>query len=101
MFTRLARFRPFEPQRVTYAVQPATHSNDNLQGFRRPQGRRLRPTRALACHWSLVDGRLECRWDVADNGKFPTADLDQQRVADRTSGRRTIGRAALKARASG
>lgn len=101
MFTRLARLRSFEPRRVAYAVQPATHSNDNLQGFRHPQGRRLRPTRALACHWYLVDGHLECRWDVVDNGEFPTADLDQQRIAGRTSGPRTVGRASLKAWASG
>ncbi|OKO85990.1 hypothetical protein [Bradyrhizobium sp. AS23.2] len=100
MFTRLAKFRSFEPRRAAYAAQPVTHSNDNLQGFLRPQGRRLRPTRALACRWYLVDGHLECRWDVADSGELPTADLDHQRIADRTSGPRLVRRAALKARAS-
>jgi hypothetical protein len=68
MFTRLAKFRPFEPQREMPRWCEAMHSNDNLPGRRRPAGKRRSPPPALACHWSLSDsdGRLECYWETAD-----------------------------------
>ncbi|KWV56797.1 hypothetical protein AS156_03760 [Bradyrhizobium macuxiense] len=106
MFEKLAKFRPFEPRNVfeprRLASWAALYSNDNLPGFRRPEGRRKRPTRAPACHWVLIDGRLECRWIVEDTIEASISDLDQQRRADRSSGRRaTIARpAALKMTAS-
>jgi hypothetical protein len=108
MFEKLAKFRPFEPRRVIgpqfvapWAVT-ATHSNDNFPGFRRPEGRRHRPTPAPACHWVLIDGRLECRWTVGDIIESSIDDLDHQRRADRDSGpRATSARlAALKITAS-
>ena len=80
MFERLTKFGPFEPRRIS--PRAATHSNDNLPGFRRPEGRRRRPT--PACHWVLIDGRLECRWTVEDNNP------DQQRRAGRLVGPRSI-----------
>jgi hypothetical protein len=64
MFTKLAKFRLFEPRRIAPGPGMAPHSNDNLLGFRRPAGRRLRPNPVPACHWYLIDGRLECRWQV-------------------------------------
>jgi hypothetical protein len=60
MFEKLAKFRPFEPQRMAPRPIAATHSNDNLPGFRHPEGRGRRPTPAPACHWVLIDGHLEC-----------------------------------------
>jgi len=73
MFTRLAKFRPFEPQRVAARWCKVTHSNDNLPGRRRPAGERRSPPPALACHWSLSDsdGRLECRWEPVDAEEAP------------------------------
>lgn len=73
MFTRLAEFRPFEPQRVAAPWDEAMHSNDNLPGRRRPAGERRSPPPALACHWYLNDrdGRLECRWEVVDLEEVP------------------------------
>jgi hypothetical protein len=68
MFIRLAKFRPFEPQRVMARWCNAVHSNDNRPSRRRPAGEfRSRPP-ALVCHWFLSesDGRLECRWEPAD-----------------------------------
>ncbi|AUC93502.1 hypothetical protein CWS35_03570 [Bradyrhizobium sp. SK17] len=93
MFEKLARFRPFEPRRME--PRPATHSNDNLPGFRRPAERR-RPT--PVCHWILIDGHLESRW-IVDPTTEPT---NGERCADRPSGpRMTIARAAeLKMAAS-
>ena len=88
MFEKLAKFRPFEPRHVS--PQAATHSNDNLPGFRRPADRR-RPT--PACHWVLIDGHLECRWTIDD--------FEQQRRAGRhfgpraTSARRAAARPRL------
>jgi hypothetical protein len=38
MFTRLAKYRLFEPQRVMARWCKAVHSNDNLPGRRRPAG---------------------------------------------------------------
>ena len=99
MFEKLAKFRPFEPRQVP---RVAFYSNDNLPGFRRPEGRRQRPTPAPACHWVLIDGRLECRWIVEDTIESSINDLDQQRRVDRSAGpRATIARpAALKITAS-
>lgn len=96
MFAKLAGFRPFEPRRMVPWTVTATHSNDNLPGFRRPEGRRRRPT--PACHWVLIDGRLECRWAVEDSTEPTSGDLDRQRRAGRHSGPRstTTRRAALK-----
>ncbi|MBR0797907.1 hypothetical protein JQ615_21190 [Bradyrhizobium jicamae] len=93
MFEKLAKFRPFEPRRVT--PRAAVYSNDNLPGFRRPERRRRR---APACHWILIDGRLECRWTVDD----ASGDLDHQRHAGRRSGPRatTGGPAVVKITAS-
>ena len=84
MFEKLAKFRPFEPRRVT--PWAASYSNDNLPGVHRPEGRRRRPIPAPACHWVLTDGRLECRWSVDDT----SGDLDHQRRAGRRSGPRAI-----------
>ena len=91
MFEKLAKFRPFEPRQIP--PRAATYSNDNLPGFRRPADRR-RPT--PACHWILIDGRLECRWTVDDTG----GDLDHQRRAGRYFGPRvtTARRAEAKPR---
>lgn len=80
MFEKLAKFRSFEPRRVT--PRAVTHCNDNRPGASRP-ARRRRPI--AACHWILIDGRLECRWAVDD----PGGDLDQQRCAGRHFGPRT------------
>ncbi|WP_342725044.1 hypothetical protein AAFG07_39950 [Bradyrhizobium sp. B097] len=94
MFEKLAKFRQASPRRVVEPRQipprAATYSNDNLPGFRRPADRR-RPT--PACHWILIDGRLECRWAIDDTG----GDLDRQRRAGRLFGPRVMtARAALK-----
>ncbi|MCC8952630.1 hypothetical protein H8B02_03865 [Bradyrhizobium sp. Pear77] len=93
MFEKLAKFRPFQLQRVAPWTIPATYSNDNLPGFRRPADRR-RPT--PACHWILIDGRLECRWSVDDT----SGDFDHQRRVGRHLGPRatTARRAAAKPR---
>ncbi|NEU97156.1 hypothetical protein [Bradyrhizobium uaiense] len=92
MFEKLAKFRPFEPRQIPPRV--ATYSNDNLPGFRRPADRR-RPT--PACHWILIDGRLECRWIVETTLESSTNDLDRQRRADRHSGpRAAIAHSAAK-----
>jgi hypothetical protein len=68
MFTRLAKFRPFEPSQVIPRGTKAAYSNDNLPGRRRPAGERRSPPPALACHWHLneSDGRLECHWEATD-----------------------------------
>ncbi|MGF6307520.1 hypothetical protein ABIB82_001334 [Bradyrhizobium sp. i1.8.4] len=98
MFEKLARFRQASPRRVVeprrMPRQAAIHSNDNLPGFRRPAGRRRRPP--PACHWILIDGRLECRWTIDDS----SGDLDHQRRADRCFGPRatTVHHAAAKPR---
>ena len=74
MFERLARIPCFEPWLKLPLLEAACtyryHSNDNLPGFRRPEGQGRRPHRALACHWSLSgDGkRLECHWEVVAAG---------------------------------
>ena len=68
MFTRLAKFRLFEPQRMMPLWGTIVHSNDNLPGRRRPASERRSPPPALACHWYLnkSDGRLECHWETTD-----------------------------------
>jgi len=83
MFTRLAKFRPFERPRVIARWCKAVHSNDNLPGRRRPAGELRSPPPALTCHWSIScsDGRLECRWEAAELGKIP---------ADPASSHRTV-----------
>ncbi|MGN1284981.1 MAG: hypothetical protein ACI4XG_00080 [Bradyrhizobium sp.] len=98
MFEKLAKFRQAGPRRVVEPRQipprAASYSNDNQPGFRRPADRR-RPT--PACHWILIDGRLECRWIVDTTLESSTNDLDRQRRADRHSGpRATIARFAAK-----
>ncbi|GKQ51369.1 hypothetical protein [Bradyrhizobium sp. Ce-3] len=92
MFEKLAKFRPFEPRRIS--PRAAIHSNDNLPGFRRPADRR-RPT--PACHWILIDGRLECRWTVEETG----GDSDQQPHAGRRFGLRASARHAAAVRLGG
>ncbi|MCP4615437.1 MAG: hypothetical protein GY844_03265 [Bradyrhizobium sp.] len=62
MFAKLAIFRPVQRQCVPLPANG--HSNDNLQGLRRPQGLRRIPSPALACHWDLIDGVLTCHWQV-------------------------------------
>ena len=85
MFEKLAKFRPAGPRRIVEPRQipppAAVHSNDNLPGFRHQADRR-RPT--PACHWVLIDGRLECRWIVEETSN----DLDRQRRAGRHFGPR-------------
>jgi hypothetical protein len=83
MFTRLAKFRLVQSRRAAPGPRQAfthsqtlTHSNDNLPGFRRPEGRRRIPTPALACHWLKRNGRLECRWQLETSDDAPLADAD-------------------------
>ncbi|QOZ37230.1 hypothetical protein [Bradyrhizobium sp. CCBAU 53421] len=85
MFEKLAKFRSFEPQQIP--PRAAAYSNDNLPGFRRPADRR-RPT--PACHWVLIDGRLECRWTTDDT----SGDLDQQHAGRHLGGPHTAARRA-------
>lgn len=93
MFEKLAKFRPFEPRRLSPLVVTATHSNDNLLGFRRPEGRRRRPTPAPACHWILIDNHLECRWTVEDTTEPTIGDPNHQQRAGRRFGPRATRRA--------
>jgi hypothetical protein len=81
----LARFWPVQPQRTAPGLHrarlsTATHSNDNLPGFRRPQvkGKRRSPPPALACHWLVRDGRLECCWHP-EIDEAPPGGFDQQK----------------------
>jgi hypothetical protein len=78
MFTRLAnsglaRFWPVQPGHIARGLHGAgphrPYSNDNLPGFRPPAvtGKRRSPTPALACHWFLRDGRLQCCWHPVTN----------------------------------
>lgn len=60
-----AKFWALALGRPAAAPTLAVHSNDNQPGFRRPaDGRHLRAKQTLACHWYLVDGRLQCRWEI-------------------------------------
>jgi hypothetical protein len=61
------RFAGLRPRVAAFSSH--SHSNDNLPGLRRPKGRRRIPTPALACHWIVRDGRLECRWQA--DGDLP------------------------------
>jgi hypothetical protein len=90
MFTRLAEFRLVQSRRIAPGPRKAVmHRNDNLPGFRRPAaaGERRSPSPALACHWLVRNGRLECRWQVEIEGDAPTGDCDEHQ-------RRTTGQAA-------
>jgi hypothetical protein len=86
MLEKLAKFQPFEPRRIAPGTKLAMHSNDNLPGFRRSAGRHQRPNPAPVCHWYLIDGRLECRWEVDANGGPSIGDLDHERIADQPTG---------------
>jgi hypothetical protein len=87
MFNKVATFRALTARRIAPGPIGAAHSNDNLPGFRRPAGgQRLRPKLALACHWYLIDGRLECRWDIEAPDGTPIADVEPQPKADRAFG---------------
>lgn len=77
MFEKLARFRHVQPQRMALPLHATAHSNDNLSGFRRPQGSRRIPPPALACHWSLIDGMLTCHWRVESLGGTTADEPDQ------------------------
>jgi len=84
MFSKIAKFRPFEPQRVVLAGVQAAHSsnkpsNDNRPGFRRPTGQHRRPQPGLVCHWIPIDdsGRLICRWQAADDAAALVDEPDQ------------------------
>ena len=77
MFRKLAKFRPLETWRIAPGTRAAVHSNDNRAGFRHPSGsRHPRPNRALACHWYLIDGQLECRWDFEAPDGAPFDDFE-------------------------
>src|ERR1700687_1255289 len=102
MFRRLAKsglvkFWPVQPQRITPWLHEAglshrTYSNDNLPGFRHPAaaGKRRFPTPALACHWFYRNGRLECRWQVADEAPIADAAEHQRRVLQKSFARVTL-----------
>ena len=74
-FAERARFWAFESRRLPAGPRLAVPSNDNLPGFRRPaDGRRPRPNPTLACHWYLIGGRLQCRWEFERADDSLTAD---------------------------
>jgi hypothetical protein len=104
MFKRLAKsrladfkrggFRPLRPRRVALrgaGFFNATHSNDNLPGFRRPKGQRRIPTPALACHWFNRNGRLECRWQIDSLPQTALEDSDPGRPDGPTFSRKGSG----------
>jgi hypothetical protein len=81
----LARFWPVQPQRIApgrhrATLSNTTWSNDNLPGFRHPAatGKRRSPTPALACHWVIRGGRLECCWHRETDEAAPRG-FDQQK----------------------
>jgi hypothetical protein len=87
----LAKFWPVQPQRIALGphevgLSNATHSNDNLPGFRRPKGQRRIPSPALACRWIDRNGRLECRWRAEPRGDAPIGDFDEHGTLGRASG---------------
>jgi len=87
MFKRLAKFRFLKPRRIVPGLREAMPANDNLLGFRRPGGQRWIPSRALVCHWSLIDDgtRLGCRWQL----EIPAqAALRDWRTNNQTSNRK-------------
>jgi hypothetical protein len=77
MFTRLAEFRLAQSRRIAPVRQAVMHGNDNLPGFRRPAavGKRRPPSPALACHWFVRNGTLQCRWQA--DGDAPIGDCDE------------------------
>jgi hypothetical protein len=88
MFAKLAKFRRAGLRHRMPVRGDIMHCNDNLPGFRRPvaTGRRRSPTPALACHWLIRNGRLECRWQAAANGDAPIGDIDSQNTTGRAFG---------------
>jgi len=87
MFNKIATFRALEARRIAPGPIGAVHSNDNLPGIRRlADGRRARPKLALACHWYLIGGGLECRWEVARPDGTPIAGFEPQPEAGRAFG---------------
>jgi hypothetical protein len=105
MFKRLAKsglvkFWPVQTQRIAPGLHKAglshrAYCNDNLPGFRYPAAadKRRSPTPVLACHWLYRNGRLECRWQVADEA--PTGGFDERRHSARG---RVSGRPPLRSR---
>jgi hypothetical protein len=63
-----------------------SHSNDNLPGLRRPKGQRRIPTPALACHWFIRNGRLECRWQAGPDDAAPIGGCGEHGTMDRAFG---------------
>jgi hypothetical protein len=87
MFRKIAKLRPLETWRIAPGTRVSVHSNDNLPGFRRPAGcRRPRPNQTLACHWRLVDGQLECRWNIESADGVPPDAFKPQPRASRALG---------------
>jgi hypothetical protein len=98
MFKRLAEFRLFPswgaapglqgalparealPAQGALRAQEALPANDNLPNVLRPGGAQRIRSRALVCHWSLIDGgtRLSCRW--SPEAPTPTAPEDRKRT---------------------
>ena len=93
MFTRLAKsvlagFWPVQPGRFARgprAAGPRLHCNDNRPGFRAAAvaGKRRSPSPALACHWLLRGGRLQCCWhvvtdDARNGGRDPEHPLPRR-----------------------
>ena len=88
MFRKVAKVRPLETWRMLRGTRAAVHSNDNLRGFRHPAAsRHPRPNPALACHWHLIDGHLECRWDIETPDGAPIDNSRSQSKAGRAFGR--------------
>lgn len=90
MFNKIAKFRPFDSQRIALAGVQAVYSsnkpsNDNRSGFRRPTGQRRRPQPRLVCHWVPIDdsGRLVCRWRVEDHAAASAGEPDQSFMSRR------------------
>jgi hypothetical protein len=87
MFKKIATFEALQAWRIAPGPIGAAHSNYNLPEFRRPaDGRCARPKLALACHWYLIGGRLECRWDIGTPDGTPMADFEPQPAAGRAVG---------------
>jgi len=87
MFKRLAKFRFLKPRRIVPGLREAMPANDNLLGFRRPGGQRWIPSRALVCHWSLIDGgtRLGCFWQPEVTAQTALEGPDSERTNNPTS----------------
>lgn len=94
MFKRLAKsrlegFRFIQPRHLVSKLRELvfhkdilsnrSHSNDDLPGFRHPAAKGMRgsPPPALACHWSIRHGRLECRWMSESSGDVQIGDADE------------------------